>query len=133
MDLHPTANVVSGKIGAHNIKHINGEGPKGDCLLVLVVPCAAQLARVVIDLLNIWIVLDHNGILEVGSASGVAAHSIESVLCVSLGATGVYAYIKVSLLLVAILVHVDTLVVTVVALAEDNSVENFVEFNANLH
>ena len=133
LDLHPAADVVAGKVGAHNVEHVDGERPEGDRLLVLVVPGAAQLARVVVHLLHVGVVLDDDGVLEVGSAARVAAHPVEAVLGVALGAAAVDADVEVGLLLAAVLAQVHALALAVVALAEDDPVEHLVELDAHLH
>lgn len=133
LDLHPAANVVAGKVGSHYVEHIYGKGPECDRLLVLIVPGAAQLARMIVHLLHVWIILNDNGVFEVGSAAGVSAHSVEAILCVALGSATVDANVEVGLLLAAVLANVQALALAVVALAEDDPIEHLVELDANLH
>ena len=71
LDLHPAADVVTGKISAHNVQHVDGERPEGDGLFVLVVPCAAQFAGLIPDLLDLRVKLDDDGVLEEGARTSL--------------------------------------------------------------
>ena len=53
--------------------------PECDGLLVLVVPRAPQLPGLVPDLLDLWVVLHHNRVLEEGAGAGVRAVAVETV------------------------------------------------------
>lgn len=87
----------------------------------------------VVHLLHVGVVLDHDRVLEVGATAGVAAHPVEPVLGVALGAATVDADVEVGLLLAAVLAHVHALALVEVALAEYDPVEHLVELDAHLH
>lgn len=65
--LHPAAHVVSGKVRSDDVQHVHWERSEGNALLVLVVPRASQLPRLVPDLLHLGVVLDHDDVLKVRS------------------------------------------------------------------
>jgi len=69
--LHPTSDVVTGEVSSDHVQHIDRERPEGDGLLVLVVPRAPELPGLIPDLLNLWVVLDDDDVLEVSAGSGV--------------------------------------------------------------
>lgn len=67
LDLHPAAHVVSGKVGSDNIQHVHGERSECYRFLVLVMPSASQFPGLIPDFLDLRVVLDHDGVLKVGS------------------------------------------------------------------
>lgn len=67
LDLHPAANIVTGKVSTDNVQHVDREGSEGDRFLILIVPCASQLSGLIPDFLDLRVILHNNGVLEVGS------------------------------------------------------------------
>lgn len=87
----------------------------------------------IVDFLHIRIVLNHYSILEEGSTSRVASHSVEPILGISLSSAAIDADVEVGLLLSTVGSHMNTLALTVVALAEDDAIEDLVKLDAHFH
>lgn len=68
LNLHPALQVVAEEVGGDRVEHVDLKGTKRDCLLVKVVPRAAQFSSLIPDLLHEWIVLDDNGVLDEATA-----------------------------------------------------------------
>ena len=133
LNLHPASDVVSGKVSANDVQHVNGERSEGDGLLVLVVPRAPQLASLIPDLLNLGIVLDDNCVLKEGSRSRVSSISVKSVLGVSSGSARVDGDVEFGAGAAESGGQVNAVDIGVVALGEDDSVEWLVEFDKYFH
>ena len=75
LDLHPAADVVTGKVGPDDVQHVDGERAEGDGLLVLVVPRAAQLAGLIPHFLHLRVELDNDRVLEECPWTGLQKNS----------------------------------------------------------
>ena len=133
LNLHPAAHIVSGKVSAHHVQHVNGERSEGDRLFVLVMPSAPKFAGLIPDLLNLRIILDNDGVFKVSSGAGIGAITIQAILSVSSGTTGVDGNVEFGVGTSQTSGQVDAVNVAVVSLAEDDTVEGFVKFNVDLH
>jgi len=131
--LHPTADVVAGEVGADHVQHVHRERAERDRLLVLVVPRAPQLARLVPNLLHLRVVLDDDDVLEVRAGPGVGAVPVQAVLRVAGRAARVYADLEVDGSAAEPGGQMDAVAVAVVALAEHDPVERLVEAQEHLH
>lgn len=136
LDLHPAANVVAGEVRPHHVQHVDGEGPEGHGLLVLVVPRAAQLPGLIPHLLHLGIVLDDDDVLEVGACPGSAgfvAVALAVVVRVSGSAALMESDVEAGRAPAQAGGQVDAVHVAVVALGEDDAVEGLVELDEHLH
>lgn len=116
LDLHPTSHVVSGKVCTHNIQHVYREWTEGDRFFVLVMPSTSQLSSLIPNFLDLWIVLDNNGIFKVRSRSRLYSVSVQAIFAISLGSTGVDAYVKIGRGVSQSSGKMDTVDIVVVAL-----------------
>jgi len=133
LDLHPAANIVAGEISTNNVKHVHGEGSECDRLLVLIMPCTSELPGLVPNLLDLGIVLDNDGVLEVSAGAGVSAVAVQTVLGVTGCAAGVDGHVELSLAASEGCGQVHALGVAVESLAEDDTIERFVKLDGDLH
>jgi len=96
-------------------------------------PGTPQLSGLVPDLLDLRVVLHHDGILEKCSGARISTISIQAIFCIASGATGVYCDVKLSIAPSYPCGQVDTVHVAVEPFAEDDAVERLVKFDRNLH
>ena len=125
LDLHPALKVVSEEVCRHGIDHVDLEWPEGDGLLVVVVPGAPQLARLVPYLLDQWVVLDDHCVLN------IAAGGVWLPVCLGVARAGHAAGVQEDLEAggdgARAGGQVDTVGIAVEALAEDHPVEGTVK------
>lgn len=133
MYLHPTTDVVSGKIGPDHVQHVDRERTESDGLLVLIVPRAPELPGLVPDLLHLRVVLDDDDVLEVRAGTGIGSVAVQPVLRVAGRAARVYADLEIYRSPAQAGGQVHAVSVTVMALAEHDPVERFVETQEHLH
>jgi len=129
LDLHPASHIVSGKVSSHHVQHVNREWPERDRFLVLIMPSAAKLPGLVPDLLYLRVVLHHDRVFEESAGPGVCAVPVEAVFCIAGGAAGVDCNIKLGAGPTYSGWKMNTVHVAVESLAENDSVERFVELN----
>lgn len=96
-------------------------------------PGTAKFSRLIPDLLDLWIVLDDNRILKECSGSCLCSVSIQSILGITSRATTVDGDVEVNAVLPSIRRKMNTTSMAIVAFAEDDSVEWFIEFNGDFH
>ena len=80
LDLHPAAEVVPEEVGGDGVEHVHLVRLERHRLLVKVVPSAPESTSLVPYLLQLRVVLDYDGVLDVGA--------LRRLLRVSLGPRG---------------------------------------------
>jgi len=134
LNLHPTLEIVSKKVGSDSMEHVHLEGSKRNWLLIKVVPSTSELASLIPNFLHERIKLDNDRIFHKRSWRSWSWWSIDPIrICTGAHAASIQINVKGCTQVPWARGQVDAVWIGVIAFGEDETIEGSIKLNVDPH
>ena len=133
LDLHPALQIITQEVCSNCMQHVHLERSEGHSLLVEVVPSTTQLPGLIPNFLDIWIVLNDDGVFYVATRRRGSSISSHIVIGRGAHATRIEEDFKGGTKVTCSRFQVDTVGIRIETFTEDHPVKGSIELYIHSH